>query len=138
MQTRHKSKLAEDNPGTSGSNGGSSNMMDEDVGAPSLPVQIPEEFDTDTLQALLPDFNLATPTTDAIMALYQLVLQQRNDLDETSKERDLARADISRYEVELDQALQDQDVQASQLRASLEEAQSDLVKSRNQIAELGL
>jgi len=104
---------------------------------PSLEVEIPQDLDVDALQTLLPGLVATKPSPDAILGLYKAFLEQAVFVTELTKEKDAARAEASRYDVELDQALQDQDVQASQLRTALEEAQTELIKVQKEKNELG-
>ena len=68
----------------------------------TLAVDIPEDLDFDALSSLLPDTRLDTPTPDAILYLYRLVVNQAADGDAAQRELEEARADLSRKDVELD------------------------------------
>lgn len=102
-----------------------------------LTLSLPENVDASIIQTLLPDFDISKPTSDSIIALYRALVQQANTIDEVSQDRDAARAEAQRLEVELDQALQDQDVQSSQLRSNLEEVQSELAEAKRQKEQSG-
>jgi nucleoprotein TPR len=139
MQTRRLSKRLNANASVADSEG------DVSVAAPpseagsiihSLEVEIPQDLDVDALQALLPSLVATKPSPDAILSLYKAFLEQTVFITELTREKDAARAEVSRYEVELDQALQDQDVQTGQLRTALEETQAELVQVKKQKDEL--
>lgn len=139
MQTRRLSKRLnlnstsvegdEEHPSTS--------QLNSDSSHPTFDLTLPEDLDADTLQTLLPDFALLKPTPESILNLYRTIQRQASQLDEVTLERDAALSNVSRYEVELDQALQDQDVQTTQLRSTLEEVQSELAEVKRQKEELG-
>lgn len=140
MQTRRHSRRLNANTSAAESEGDTSAAAPASESGSiihSLEVEIPLDLDVDTLQTLLPGLVATKPSPDAILSLYKAFLDQTVFITELTKEKDAARAEASRYEVELDQALQDQDVQTSQLRTTLEETQAELVQVKKQKDELG-
>jgi nucleoprotein TPR len=138
MQTRRKSKIVNEVHAEVGEANVSQPINVDAVGGDApFTVHLPENIDLDTLKTLLPDFDVVHPTPEAILSVYQLILRQNEQLEDVAQDRDAARADVTRCEVELDQALQDRDVQTRQLRTSLDETQAELVKSQRLIHELG-
>jgi hypothetical protein len=114
-----------------------SQTSETNVLANSLHLEAPDDFNIDELQRFLPGLSLLAPTAETIAAVYRFALDQVIQLDLISQDRDQARAAVTRMEVELDQALQDQDVQSSQLRTSLEEAHGELETIKKERVDLG-
>ncbi|KAF8318500.1 hypothetical protein DL93DRAFT_2054404 [Clavulina sp. PMI_390] len=133
MQTRRHSRRL--NPGaasTSEDPETASAAGDIEMGDASahLALEFPEDIDVNALQTLLPSQPLDAPTPDLIYSVYRLLLEQTSQLEQYAQERDAARADASRLEVELDQALQDQDVELSRLRETVEVVQKELAQTK--------
>ena len=103
----------------------------------TLAVDIPEDLDFDALTSLLPDTRLDTPTPDAILYLYRLVVNQAADGDAAQRELEEARADLSRKDVELDQALQDRETATRDLEATLEGVQKELDQVKQEKEDIG-
>lgn len=143
MQTRRHSRRlnanvsATDSEGEAAANVTAAPPSESSSTIHTFEVEIPHDLDVDSLQTLLPGFVATKPTPNAILSLYRAFLEQAAFITELSEEMDASRAEVSRYDVELDQALQDQDVQAGQLRTALEEAQKKLTQVQKQKDELG-
>ncbi|KAF9255642.1 hypothetical protein L218DRAFT_1081738 [Marasmius fiardii PR-910] len=105
----------------------------------SFVVPIPEDFDLDALSNILPediDIDLNSPSPDAIVSLYQLLLSQSSSLDDTQRQLDESRAEAEKKEVELDQALQDRERQSKDSETQLEIIQDDLKQVKRERDEL--
>lgn len=144
MQTRRASKrlssTAASNEGDTESSAMAIDPTDppETSSSTALAISLPEDIDVAAIQTLVPDFNIFKPTSESIIVLYRVLTQQASTLDEVLQDRDATRAEVQRLEVELDQAIQDQDVQSSQLRNDLEGVRSELVEVRRQKEQSGL
>ncbi|KAJ3503028.1 hypothetical protein NLJ89_g8615 [Agrocybe chaxingu] len=104
----------------------------------SLTVTLPDDIDEDTLSTLLPDTNFTTITSEDVVALYRLLASQFVDLDAVQRERDETQGELQRKEIELEQAMQDQESSASELQATVEtirEELSQVKQERGQLAE---
>ncbi|KAF8340345.1 uncharacterized protein EI90DRAFT_3035253 [Cantharellus anzutake] len=99
-------------------------------------VDIPDDVDMSALDNLFPGFPLSSPTPDTVVSMYRTLLAQGLTIDALEKEKDQARADVLRLEVELDQALQDHEVQISQMRTSIEQVHSELEATQNESRQL--
>ena len=117
--TRRKSKAAE--PDSAG----------------PLQVELSDDIDEDALSKLLPEINLASLTSDDILSIYQLLLAQLTSLDSAQRERDEARADMERKDIELDQALQDKESLSNDLEASVESVHKELHQVKQERDQLG-
>ncbi|KAI0260660.1 hypothetical protein BC834DRAFT_925773 [Gloeopeniophorella convolvens] len=84
----------------------------------------------DTAGPSKPDF--ISPSPDAILALYRIVVSQAVDLDVATRDLEDARADIERKDVELDQALQDRESSTATLEAQLKDAQEELARAKSE------
>lgn len=118
-QTRRKSKAAE-----------------QDSAAP-LQVTLSDDVDEDALSELLPEINLALLSSDDILSIYRLLLSQFTSLDAAQRERDEARADTERKDIELDQALQDKESLSNDLEASVESVHKELHQVKQERDQLG-
>lgn len=141
MKTRQKAKLQTEGHGDNGQmevDTSFSQASDAGNTATSLELTIPSDISLEGLQTLLPDLPLTNPTSETLVAIYRLALEQATILESISKERDQAKADVARIEVELDQALQDQDVEAERLRTSMEELHTEVENLRKEKIEFGM
>lgn len=120
MKTRHKRKAQE---GTS--------QSDE-----SLTIFMPDDIDLAALSHLLPDTSITSPSPDAIVALYRLLLTQNSELENTHHELENAHAEGERKDVELDQALQDKETGIKEMEAQVEAAQEELKRLKTERDEL--
>ncbi|KAJ3573187.1 hypothetical protein NP233_g2600 [Leucocoprinus birnbaumii] len=120
MKTRHKRKAQE---GTS--------QSDE-----SLTIFMPDDIDLATLSNLLPDTSITSPSPDAIVALYRLLLAQSAELETAQQELENAHAEAEKKDVELDQALQDKETGVKEMEALAESAQDELKKVKAERDEL--
>ena len=100
-------------------------------------VEIPEDVDFDTLNSLLPDFNLTNPSPDAIVSLYRLLVGQSDEAETALREHEEARAEIQRKDIELDQAIQDRETATAGLEDTLETVQKELAQVKHEKDELG-
>ncbi|KAG7088185.1 hypothetical protein E1B28_012203 [Marasmius oreades] len=104
---------------------------------PSFVVPIPEDFDLDALSNILPDdIDLHSPSPDAIVGLYKLLLEQSSSLDDIQRNLDEERAETEKKEVELDQALQDRERQTKDSESQLECVQDELRQVKRERDEL--
>lgn len=96
--------------------------------------------DTDftILTELLPDVALENPTPEAISAYFRLILTQHEQLSAALRQSEELNALVERKDVELDQALQDREASVRELEISLEEAQDELKKARQEKEEAGI
>ena len=102
-----------------------------------LQVTLPDDIDEDALSKLLPEINLVSLTSDDILSIYQLLLTQLTNLDSAQRERDEARADTERKDIELDQALQDKESVSSDFERSAESFHQELLLVRRECDQLG-
>jgi nucleoprotein TPR len=117
--TRRKSKAAEPDP------------------AVPLQVALSDDIDEDALSKLLPEINLTSVSSDDILSIYQLLLSQLTSLDSAQRERDEARADTERKDIELDQALYDKESLSNDLEASVESVHKELHQVKQERDQLG-
>lgn len=103
----------------------------------SLTIFMPEDIDLAALSSLLPDTSITSPSPDAIVALYRLLLAQNSELETAQHELENLHAEAERKDVELDQALQDKETGMKEMEAQLEAAQDDLRKMKVERDELG-
>lgn len=103
----------------------------------SLAIELPEDIDVDSLQDILPDISISSPSSESIVAVYRLLLAQVQDGDALQRELEEARAEAERKDVELDQALQDKESQAKEHEASLEVMQKDTKDLKQEKEQLG-
>ena len=104
---------------------------------PSFAVPVPEDLDLDSLSNVLPDFDFHSPSPEAVVLLYQLIVTQSSTLDTTQRDLDEARAESEKKEVELDQALQDRETQTQDLETQLESLQEELKQVKKERDQLG-
>ena len=117
--TRRKSKAAELEP------------------APPLHITLPDDIDEDALSNLIPDINLTSLSSDDVLSIYRLLISQLLNLDSAQRERDEARADIERKDIELDQALQDKESLTNDLETSVESVHKELQQLKQERDQLG-
>ncbi|KAL0058021.1 Protein mlp1 [Marasmius tenuissimus] len=104
---------------------------------PSFTVPLPEDLDLDSLSNVLPDdFDIHSPTPEAVAVLYELLVSQSSNLDATQRDLDEARAESEKKEVELDQALQDRETQSKDLETQLESVQEELKQVKKERDQL--
>jgi nucleoprotein TPR len=129
MRTRRKARVATDDH-----EGDTSGMADESY---PFVVSIPEDVDLDSLSDLLPGTSLTSPSPEAIIALYRLLLAQALEGRSITQELDEARAELEKKDVELDQALQDRESMSRDLETSLESVHTQLNQMRDERDQLG-
>ena len=118
--TRKKSKAAEPDP------------------AVSFQITLSDDIDEDALSRLIPEINLTSLLSDDILSIYRLLLSQLTSLDSAQRERDEARADTEKKDIELDQALQDKESLTNDLEASVESVHKELQQVKHERDQLGL
>lgn len=101
-------------------------------------IEIPDDLDIESLQSILPDTSLTSPTPESIVQLYRVLLAQVEEADSAQRELEEARAEGERKDVELDQALQDKESQSKDYEASLESLQSELKEVKHERDQLGM
>lgn len=99
---------------------------------------MPDDIDLATLSSLLPDTSITSPSPDAIVALYRLLLDQSSALETTGQDLETARAETEKKDVELDQALQDRETGIKEMEEQVEAAQEELKKLKSERDELGI
>jgi nucleoprotein TPR len=102
-----------------------------------LQVALSDDIDEDALSKLLPEINLTSLSSDDVVSIYRLLLSQLISLDSAQRERDEARADTERKDIELDQALQDKETLSNDLEASVESAHKELHLLKQERDQLG-
>ncbi|KZT67236.1 hypothetical protein DAEQUDRAFT_729270 [Daedalea quercina L-15889] len=102
----------------------------------TITLAIPDDVDIGALSGLLPEIDLHTPSPDAIVALYRLVVAQASDNDATQRELEEARAEIDRKNVELEQALQDKESATVELDTTLDAVRKELEQVKREKDEL--
>ena len=144
MKTRRKSKAAAAATAAAAAAASQGHSTRENSPAPApathdatVTLVIPEDVDSSVLSNLLPDFDLQSPSADAIVALYRLVAAQASDNDATQRELEEARAEIERKSVELEQALQDKESATSELETTLDSVRKELDQVKREKDELG-
>lgn len=104
----------------------------------SLTIFMPEDIDVATLSNLLPDTSITSPSSDAIITLYRLLLAQNSELEGAQQELENVQAEAEKKDVELDQALQDKESGIKDMEGQVEAAQEELKKVRAERDELGM
>ncbi|KAF9452906.1 hypothetical protein P691DRAFT_659626 [Macrolepiota fuliginosa MF-IS2] len=104
----------------------------------SLTIFMPEDIDLATLSNLLPDTSITSPSPDAIVELYRLLLGQHSELENTQQELENVRAEVEKKDVELDQALQDRETGIKEMESQVETAQDELKKVKVERDDLAL
>ena len=99
-------------------------------------IEIPDDLDIESLQNILPDTSLSSPTPESILQLYRVLLAQVVEADSAQRALEEARAEGERKEVELDQALQDKESLSKDFDASLESLQSELKEVKHERDQL--
>ena len=99
-------------------------------------IEIPDDLDIESLQNILPDTSLTSPTPESILQLYRVLLAQVVEADSAQRALEEARAEGERKEVELDQALQDKESLSKDFDASLESLQSELKEVKHERDQL--
>lgn len=117
--TRRTSKL----PGTVDDEEARSNAENK---SHSFTVPIPENFDLDGLTSLVPDLDVHSPSPDALLNLYQILLEQSGLIESCQHEVDDLRAEAEKKDVELDQALQDREQASKETEHQAEHLQEEL------------
>ncbi|KAL4250041.1 hypothetical protein ABKN59_004926 [Abortiporus biennis] len=102
----------------------------------TITVSIPEDIDIDLLSRLLPGFSLETPSEEAVLSLYRLIIDQSSDNDAVHREVEAIKAEVQKKEVELDQALQDKETATKELEVTLENVQLELKKVKEEKDEI--
>ena len=102
-----------------------------------LQVTLSDDIDEDVLSKLIPEINLALLTSDDILSIYRLLISQLTSLDSAQRERDEARADTERKDIELDQALQDKESLSNDFEASVESVHKELHQVKQERDQLG-
>lgn len=95
-------------------------------------VSIPEDVDLESLSDLLPGISLTSPSPEAIIALYRLLLVQALEGRSITQELDETRAEVEKKDVELDQALQDRESMSRELETSLESVHSQFNQMKDE------
>lgn len=101
-------------------------------------VSIPEDVDLESLSDLLPGISLTSPSPEAIIALYRLLLVQALEGRSITQELDETRAEVEKKDVELDQALQDRESMSRELETSLESVHSQFNQMKDERDKLGI
>ena len=117
--TRRKSKAAE-----------------ADTAVP-LQITIPDDVDEDSLSELIPEVNLTSLSSDDVLSIYRLLISQLVNLNSAQRERDEARADAERKDIELDQALQDKESLTNDFEASVGSVHKELQQVKQERDQLG-
>ena len=102
-----------------------------------LTVTLPSDIDEETLSDLLPEANLSSISSEDVVALYRLIVTQAVNLDTSERERDDARADLVRKDIEFDQVLQDKESSLKEMEASAEDAHGELTRIKQERDQLG-
>ena len=100
-------------------------------------VSIPDDLDLEYLSRLLPDVSYESPSPDAVLSLYRLIVTQAGDLDSALRDLEESRAENERKDVELDQALQDRESSVSSLDVQVKALQEELVRVKQERDTLG-
>jgi nucleoprotein TPR len=100
-------------------------------------VAIPDDLDLENLSRLLPDVSFETPSQDAVLSLYRLVVSQAVDLDGSIRDLEESRAENERKDVELDQALQDRESSVFSLEVQVKTLQEELTKVKQERNTMG-
>lgn len=100
-------------------------------------VSIPDDLDLEYLSRLLPDVSYESPSQDAVLSLYRLIVTQAGDLDSALRDLEESRAENERKDVELDQALQDRESSVSSLDVQVKALQEELARVKQERDTLG-
>jgi len=100
-------------------------------------VSIPDDLDLEYLSRLLPDISYESPSPDAVLSLYRLIITQAGDLDGALRDLEESRAENERKDVELDQALQDRESSVSSLDVQVKVLQEELARVKQDRDTLG-
>jgi nucleoprotein TPR len=103
----------------------------------SIQITLSDDVDVDALSKLIPEINLTSLSSDDILFIYQLLVSQLTSLDSAHRERDEARAETERKDVELDQALQDKESLTNDFEASVESVNKELQQVKQEREQLG-
>ncbi|KAL0960729.1 hypothetical protein HGRIS_005754 [Hohenbuehelia grisea] len=130
MKTRRKSKAA-----------AAAAAADEVASSPqpeshSLSVVLPDDVDHESLASLVPQADLTTVSSETIVTLYRLLLEQAGELDASQRDLDEAHAEVERKDVELDQALQDRETTLKDLEGTYESLQQDFGRLKDERDQL--
>lgn len=98
---------------------------------------LPADVDFNVLSTILPNVSFETPSSDAILNCYRLILAQHEQLDSSSRDLEDLRAEAERKDVELDQALQDRESAVRELETSVDSVQNELNVVKRERDELG-
>ena len=101
-------------------------------------IEIPDDLDIESLQNILPDSLLTSPTPESIIQLYRILLAQVAEAGSAQRVLEEARAEGERKDVELDQALQDKETLSKDFEGSLELLQSELKEVKHERDQLGI
>lgn len=102
-----------------------------------LTVTLPADIDEVTLSNLLPETNLTSISSEDVVGLFRLVVTQAINFNNSERERDEARAELERKDIELDQVLQDKEGVSKELEASVEAAIEELNSVKQERNQLG-
>lgn len=152
MKTRRKSKAAAAaaaaassssvalvEPETSTSTRENSPLRDTNISATrEITLTLPDDLDISVLSSLLPDVSLTTPSGEAIVSLYRLVVAQVAETDAAQREVEEVRAEMERKDIELDQALQDKESVVVEMESTLESMRGELSTVKQENTELGV
>ena len=133
MKTRRSRKAAT----AAAAEAGSSSDVLQPSDDSRFTISIPDDLDIDALSSLVAEVDFSSPSTETIMSVYRLLVQQATDLNATQRELDEARAEAEKKDIELDQALQDRESMSKDLEQTLESAQTDLKKAKQERDQLG-
>jgi len=104
----------------------------------SLTLLVPDDIDHATLSDLLPGISITSPSPDAVVSLYRILLSQRSELEEIQHELENTHAEVEKKDVELDQALQDGETGIKKVEAQIELTQEELKRVKTERDELGM
>jgi len=99
---------------------------------------VPDDIDHATLSDLLPGISITSPSPDAVVSLYRILLSQRSELEEIQHELENTHAEVEKKDVELDQALQDGETGIKKVEAQIELTQEELKRVKTERDELGM
>ncbi|PPR07761.1 hypothetical protein CVT24_003711 [Panaeolus cyanescens] len=101
-----------------------------------LAVAVPDDIDEDAIAELIPDFDFSSVTAEDIINLLRQFHTRCTELSRAEQDRDEARAETERKDVELDQALQDKERLSRELETTAEEVQQELSKVKQERDQL--
>lgn len=134
MKTRRKAKAE----AAEHEHDASSQVTEENAPNTISNLEIPADIDLETLQDLLPDISLTSPSPECIVSLYRLLLAQVEQVENVYRELEEIRAEGERKDVELDQALQDRESHTRELESSLDALQIELKEVKQERDQLGM